>query len=96
MKPTPPCCPTCGKRTILYAFRGQKQPPESASYRARIKDLIAEFQLDGYKTREEDISVACAVAQIMAVEGEQPHLQRILAHHAERVIASGFLGVSNE
>ena len=83
-----PCCPTCGKRTTLYALRGVKPAKEDDAYHKRIRDLIARFQLEGYDTYELDLDVACAAAQIMAAEGEKPHLQQTLARHMERIIAS--------
>lgn len=84
-------CPTCGKKTTLYAFRGQKQPKGDEAYRLRIRDLVAEFQMGGYDTYERDADVAVAVAEIMAVEGEKPHLQRLLAHHMERITAASLM-----
>lgn len=91
-KPNPhPHCPTCGHHTTLYQWRDLKPIKEDKAYRLRIKNLVAEFQLGGYDTGEEDFEVACAVAQIMAVEGENPHLQRLLAYHMERIAASALL-----
>lgn len=84
-------CPTCGKSTTLYAWRNLKPIKESDAYRKRIKNLVAQFQLEGYDTYERDTSTACAVAQIMAAEGEQPHLASILRTHMERIIAAQFL-----
>ena len=82
------CCPTCGKSTTLYAWRNFPPQKESDAYRKRIRNLIAQFQLEGYDTYERDLSTACAVAQIMAAEGEKPHLQQILSLHMERIIAA--------
>lgn len=84
-------CPTCGKPTILYAFRGVTPLKEDEAYRARIKNLIAQFQMEGYETYEKDRDVSVAISQMMVVRGEQPHLQKLLAHHMERVIAASFL-----
>src|SRR5882757_1882497 len=89
MKDDRPCCSQCGKPTILYAFRGQKQPKEDEAYRLRVRNLIAEFELGGYDTYNEDMSTAIAVAEIMAVEGDKPHLQQLLTHHMERIAAAG-------
>lgn len=86
-----PCCPTCGKHTTLYAFRELKPQRESEAYRKRIRNLIAQFELDGYETYERDMGVSCAVAQIMAVEGTKPHLEALLATHMERITAAQFL-----
>lgn len=87
-----PCaCPTCGKPTTLYQWRDQKPVKESDAYRLRIRNLIAQFELEGYDTYDRDMGVACAVAQIMATTGSKPHLEAILAHHMERIIASQFL-----
>lgn len=83
-----PCCPTCGKPTTLYSFGGIKPLREDAAYRKRIRNLIAQFQIGGYNTYEQDLSVSCAVAQMMAVGGAQPHLQQILSTHMERIVAS--------
>lgn len=91
MKHTPCACPTCGKPTTLYALRGIEPAEESDAYRKRIKNLVARFELEGYDTYDRDVSVACAVAQIMAVGGEKPHLQQALSTHMERIIASQYL-----
>jgi len=88
-----PHCPTCGKSTTLYLWRNLKPPTESEAYRLRIKNLIAEFELGGYDTYEQDRDVAIAIAQLMAVQGEKPHLQQLLSHHAERIAAASFLGL---
>lgn len=88
------CCPTCGKPSTLYALRGVKPAKEDEAYRKRIRNLIARFELEGYDTYDEDLSVACALAQIMAVEGEKLHLHQLLDRHAERIIASSYLEVS--
>ena len=84
-------CPTCGHHTTLYAFRNQKPQKESDAYRKRIRNLIAQFELEGYDTYDRDLGVSCAVAQIMAVEGAKAHLQAILATHMERLIAAQLL-----
>ena len=85
-----PHCGTCGKPSVLYGLTA-KPLKESEAYRMRIRNLIAQFQLEGYTTRDEDVSVSCAVAQIMAVEGESEHMMAILSVHMERIIASGLL-----
>jgi uncharacterized protein with von Willebrand factor type A (vWA) domain len=90
------CCPTCGKSTTLYAWRNFPPQKESDAYRKRIRNMVAQFQLEGYDTYERDLSTACAVAQLMAAEGQKPpreqrnidHLQQILDMHMERIIAS--------
>ena len=88
----PACaCPTCGRSTTLYAWRDQKPQRLSDAYRKRIRNLVAQFELEGYTTRERDLSVSCAVAQMMAVEGHKPHLEAILATHMERLTAAQFL-----
>ncbi len=87
-KPAPPCCPTCGKSTTLYALRDVKQPKADEAYRMRIRNLVARFQLEGYDTGERDLSVACATAKIMAAQGHSDHMQRILDNHMERIIAA--------
>lgn len=84
-------CPTCGRHTTLYALRNQKPQKESDAYRKRIKNLVAQFELEGYDTYETDLSIACSVAQIMSVEGESEHMQRLLAHHMERLTAAQFM-----
>ena len=81
-------CPTCGRPTTLYAFREQKPQTETEAYRKRIKNLVAQFELEGYDTYDRDAEVACAVAQIMAVEGSQAHLENILRVHMERLTAA--------
>lgn len=86
-----PCCPTCGKPTTLYAFRGQAWPKEDEAYRLRINNLVAEFKMGGYDTYEEDLAVSVAIAQIMATEGVKPHLERLLSFHMERIAGGGCL-----
>lgn len=90
MKATRPCCGTCGKPSTLYGLT-TKPLKESEAYRKRIRNLIVQFQLEGYDTRDRDLEVSCAVAQIMAVEGEKDHLKQILSVHMERIIAAGLL-----
>jgi hypothetical protein len=91
-------CETCGKPTTLYAFRGTKQPratqDEKDAYRKRVMNLVAEFQLGGYATYQTDQDTACAVATIMANEGDKPHLQRLLAFHMERIAAASIAGLT--
>lgn len=90
-------CPTCGKPTTLYALRDTKQPRQSLTekeaYRRRVMNLVAEFQLGGYDTYEKDTDVACALAQLMSVNGDKPHLQRMLAFHMERIAAASIAGL---
>lgn len=86
-----PCCHTCGKPTTLYAFRGQKPPREDEAYRMRIKNLIAEFSIEGYDTYDRDTEVCIAMAKLMAVEGTKPHLEQLLSFHAERIAAACFI-----
>ena len=86
-----PCCPTCGKHTTLYSFGETTPLKDKEAYRKRLKNLIATFELEGYHTYEEDLDTACAVAQIMSVQGESDHMHRILSHHMERITASTFL-----
>lgn len=90
-------CHTCGKPTTLYAFRGAKPThthlKEKEAYRLRVMNLVAEFQLGGYATYEKDRDTACALATIMAVEGEKPHLARLLAFHMERITAASIAGL---
>jgi hypothetical protein len=94
-KPNPhPHCPTCGKATILYAWRDLKPIKEDEAYRLRIKNLVAEFQLGGYDTYEEDLDLSVAIAQIMSVAGESGHMQRLLAHHMERITAASIAGLN--
>jgi len=90
----PLCCPTCGKATSLYMWRDLTPPAQSEAYRKRIRNLIAQFQEEGYHTRGRDIDTAVAVAQLMA--SRQPHedvshLQALLSRHMERIIASQYL-----
>jgi hypothetical protein len=86
--PSKSCCPTCGKPSILYGLKA-KAKSEGDSYRLRIRDLISRFELEPYTTYERDLSVACAVTQLMAAaQGDKSHLERILAMHMERIIAS--------
>jgi hypothetical protein len=91
-------CPTCGKPTTLYAWRDAKPTrtplAEKEAYRRRVMNLVAEFQLGGYTTYEKDTDTACALATIMAAEGEKPHLQRLLAFHMERIAAASIAGLT--
>lgn len=94
MNAEPACaCPTCGKPTILYAFRDSKPQRQSEAYRKRIRNLIALFELEGYATYDEDLATACAVSQIMAVEGQSDHMNLILRTHMERIAAADIAGV---
>jgi len=83
-------CPTCGKPSTLYGMT-TKPLKEDEAYRKRIRNLIVQFELEGYTTYERDLSVACAVAQIMSVGGESDHMQQILSHHTERIIAGSLM-----
>ena len=67
----------------------RKQTAEA--YRARIKGWVRLFRVKGYNSRARDQDVAIALAQIMAVEGPKPHLERLLAIHMERLTAAQFL-----
>jgi hypothetical protein len=87
-----PCCPTCGKPTTLYAWRNLPPQKESAAYRKRIKNLVAQFQLEGYDTYERDLAVAVACAQLRAIRADDTtHLESIIATHMERIIAAQYL-----
>lgn len=84
-------CPTCGRATTLYALMGVPQKRADWYYRKRIRNLVAQFQLEGYTTRDRDLEVCCAVARIMAKEGESDHMHAILDRHAERLIAGSMV-----
>jgi hypothetical protein len=91
--PSHPHCPTCGKATTLYAWRNLPPIKGDEAYRLRIKNLVAEFELGGYDTYDRDVDVCVAVAQLMAVRGEQPHLVQLLSWHAERIAAADLAGL---
>ena len=84
-------CPTCGRATTLYALRDVPQNRADWYYRKRIRNLVAQFQLEGYTTRDRDLEVCVAAAQIMAKEGESDHMHAILDRHAERLIAGSMV-----
>ena len=71
----------------------QRRIEEAAAYRQRIREWIKLFQIEGYNTRDEDTQVAAATSIIMAVDGEKPHLQRILKNHMERLAAADIIGL---
>lgn len=57
---------------------------------ARIHEWIRLFRVDGYtaEDRARDLAAACAVAQIMSVEGDRLNWKHLLATHMERTIAA--------
>jgi putative DNA primase/helicase len=68
-----------------------RRAEEAFEYRGRIRNLIVLFANEGYSTYDRDVSVACAVARLMATEGRKAHLERLLGVHMERIIAGGLL-----
>lgn len=74
-------------RQAIAEAQRRRTAQEAASWRDLVRQYVQMYRDEDYKTYGDDLAVTAAVSQIMAVEGEKPHLQKMLRTAMARITA---------